>query len=73
MNRIQLLSRDIETQRLKLQMGLDPTVVIDHLTVRAMWQALNAERLRAQLGDRYLATHAEPLPDDPATVDARRH
>ena len=51
MNRIQLLSREIETRNLKLQMGIDPAVDIDHQTVRHMWRELNHERLKKRLSE----------------------
>jgi hypothetical protein len=59
MNQIQRLSQHIEADRLKLQMGLNPDIEIDTLTLRAMWRQLCSERsggepgLRA--GDLFLA------------------
>lgn len=44
MNRIQMISRQIESDRLKLQMGLSPTADIDTVTLRAMWARLCADR-----------------------------
>jgi hypothetical protein len=44
MNRIQMISQEIESDRLKLQMGLSPDMEIDTLTLRAMWARLCAER-----------------------------
>ena len=46
MNTIQALSRKLETDRLKLQMGLDPALDIDTFTLRAMWRQLQVERQR---------------------------
>jgi hypothetical protein len=42
-NRIQLISQEIESNRLKGQMGLSPDADIDTLTLRAMWARLCAE------------------------------
>lgn len=44
MNRIQMISQQIESDRLKLQMGLSPDIDIDTLTLRAMWSRLCAEQ-----------------------------
>ena len=44
MNKIQMISQQIESDRLKLQMGLSPDLDIDTLTLRAMWTRLCAER-----------------------------
>lgn len=44
MNHIQRLSQSIESDRLKLQMGLSPEIDIDTLTLRAMWRQLCLER-----------------------------
>jgi len=44
MNRIQMVSGQLESERLKLLMGLDPAVDIDALTLRAMWQQVCIER-----------------------------
>ena len=39
-----MISAQIESDRLKLQMGLSPEVEIDTLTLRAMWNRLCAEQ-----------------------------
>ena len=44
MNHIQRLSQRIESDRLKLQMGLSPEIDIDTLTLRVMWRQLCLER-----------------------------
>ena len=44
MNRIQEISRDLVSQRLKLQMGLDPQVHIEPRLLQAMWLQLQSER-----------------------------
>ena len=44
MNKIQMISRQIESDRLKLQMGLNPDIEVDTLTLRAMWSRLCAEQ-----------------------------
>ena len=44
MNRIQQLSQKIESDRLKLQMGLSPDIEIDTLLLRDMWRQLCRER-----------------------------
>ena len=44
MNRIQILGRKLEADRLKLQMGLDPALDIEMHRLRAMWRQLEAER-----------------------------
>jgi hypothetical protein len=46
MNRLQSISQAIETERLKLQMGLNPSVDIHPLTLRAMWIRLYRENKR---------------------------
>jgi len=43
MNPMQRLSQRIESDRLKLQMGLSPDIEIDTLTLRAMWRQLCRE------------------------------
>ncbi len=43
MNRLQSVSQAIETERLKLQLGLSPHVDIDPLPLRAMWAQLYRE------------------------------
>jgi hypothetical protein len=47
-NAIQAMSQQIESDRLKLQMGLSPEIDIDTLTLRAMWQRLCRENARNQ-------------------------
>jgi hypothetical protein len=44
MNHIQKISRDLVSQRLKLQMGLDPQVHIEPGLLQAMWLQLQSER-----------------------------
>lgn len=44
MNYIQKISRDLVSQRLKLQMGLDPQVHIEPRRLQAMWRQLQSER-----------------------------
>jgi hypothetical protein len=44
MNRIQQISQKIESERLKLQMGLNPDIEIDTLLLRGMWRQLCRER-----------------------------
>ncbi|NND44934.1 MAG: hypothetical protein HKN58_06390 [Xanthomonadales bacterium] len=44
MNRIQKLSQDILSQRLKLLMGLDPELDIEPQMLQAMWAELQRER-----------------------------
>ena len=39
-----MISAQIESDRLKLKMGLSPEVDIDNLTLRAMWSGLCAEQ-----------------------------
>jgi hypothetical protein len=39
-----MISREIESNRLKGQMGLSPDVEIDTLTLKAMWSRLCAEQ-----------------------------
>jgi hypothetical protein len=46
-NGIRVCGREMEAERLKLQMGLDPSVDIEIRTLRAMWRQLLAERRRA--------------------------
>lgn len=43
MNAIQKISLKIESDRLKLQMGLDPGIDVDTLTLRDMWRRLCLE------------------------------
>ena len=43
-----MISREIESNRLKLQMGLSPDVQIDTLSLRAMWSRLCAEQESAR-------------------------
>jgi hypothetical protein len=63
MNTIQMISQKIESDQLKLQMGLSPDIDLDTLTLRAMWRQLcresawdgnhavaNAVRLACQTG-----------------------
>jgi hypothetical protein len=45
-----MISREIESNRLKGQMGLSPDVEIDTLTLKAMWVRLCAERISAGPG-----------------------
>ena len=45
MNQIQLISRKILCDRLKLQMGLDPDIDIEPRILQAMWRQLNYERI----------------------------
>ncbi len=45
MNQIQLISRKILCDRLKLQMGLDPDIDIEPRILQAMWLQLNYERI----------------------------
>ena len=45
MNQIQLISRKILCDRLKLQMGLDSDIDIEPRILQAMWQQLNYERI----------------------------
>lgn len=49
MNDIQRLSQRIETDRLKLQMGLSLEIDVDALTLRAMWHQLCREREQSGL------------------------
>ena len=48
MNQIQQISRDLVSQRLKLQMGLDPQVQIEPRRLQAMWLQLQSERRARQ-------------------------
>ena len=48
MNRIQKISQDLLTSRLKLQMGLDPSVPMKAHQVYEMWQQLKRERARQE-------------------------
>ncbi len=48
MNAIQMISQQIESDRLKLQMGLSPTIRIDNLTLRAMWRRLCQENMAVE-------------------------
>jgi len=60
MNRILMISAQIESDRLKLQMGLSPEVDIDTLTLRAMWNRLCAEQATGESAghlDRGFSTH----------------
>ncbi len=43
MNRIPILGRKLEADRLKLQMGLDPAVDVEMHRLQAMWRQLEAE------------------------------
>ena len=45
MNQVQLISRKILSDRLKLQMGLDPDVDIAPRILQDMWRQLNLERI----------------------------
>ncbi len=45
MNQIQLISRNILCERLKMQMGLDPEVDIEPQILQAMWRQLSHERI----------------------------
>ncbi len=45
MNQIQLISRKILCDRLKLQMGLDPDIDIEPRILQVMWLQLNYERI----------------------------
>lgn len=45
MNQIQLISRNILCERLKMQMGLDPEVDIEPRILQAMWRQLSHERI----------------------------
>lgn len=65
MNRIQMISRDIETRRLKLQMGLGPDLEIDHSALRSMWRALSLEQLRDHLRQKFAGAAFDDLPADP--------
>ena len=49
MNRIQLISQDIQARRLKLQMGLDPSADIEPRKVHEMWRQLVLDRIEAKL------------------------
>jgi hypothetical protein len=57
MNHIQKLSQELVSQRLKLQMGLDPQLDIEPRMLRAMWVELQQERRLAKskiaIEDRY--------------------
>ncbi|MDX1459957.1 MAG: hypothetical protein R3348_02780 [Xanthomonadales bacterium] len=44
MNRIQKISQDVLSQKLKLQMGLDPSVDIELPQLQDMWAQLQRER-----------------------------
>ena len=46
MNRIQQISEDLLSQKLKLQMGIDPRVEISHAKLKDMWMQLQRERNR---------------------------
>ena len=45
MNQIQLISRNILCERLKMQMGLDLEVDIEPRILQAMWRQLRHERI----------------------------
>lgn len=44
MNRIQQISEDLLSQKLKLQMGIDPRVEISYPKLKHMWMQLQRER-----------------------------
>jgi len=72
MNRIQMISQELETRRLKLQMGLDPAVHIDAETVRAMWRQLNLERIRSLAAEQSDGHEFSPLnPRHPQAAQRR--
>lgn len=58
MNRIQNISRALQAERLKLQMGLDPRMDIDPSQVRRMWNELHHQQLKSRLGRRFSASGA---------------
>lgn len=44
MNRIQQISLDLSSQKLKLQMGIDPRVEISYAKLQDMWMHVQRER-----------------------------
>ena len=66
MNSIQRISRDIETRRLKLQMGLDPNIDIDNVTVRTVWREPNLEQVKNKLSQQFNAGGLAEVPAEPA-------
>ena len=53
MNRIQSLSRNIQTEQLKQRLGIDPAADIDGDTVRRLWSERRLAQLKSNIGARF--------------------
>lgn len=60
-----MISREIETRRLKSRMGLDPAAEIDHASLRQMWRSRTQQALNDRLSRQYGDSEFESLPTDP--------